>query len=293
MVRKAMLLSFEEIRRLVTLMAGMGVRRVRLTGGEPTIRKGIVGLVESLAAIEGIQELAMTTNAHLLESMAQPLADAGLKSINVSIDTVDPVQFAELTVRGDLAKVTAGIEASVEAGLRVSLNAVALRSLNSEQLAAICEFAWSRGVIPRFIEHMPMSGGDAYHAENHISAAEIREAISAEVGHSLHPIGGTSGRGPAQYWKVGDTNNQFGIISAMSEHFCDTCNRLRLSATGQLHTCLAHDDSADLRRLLRRGHSDDDVRAAIQTALRQKRQGHEFDVAGNGGPQKHMISIGG
>lgn len=293
MVRRAELLTFEEIERIVTLMAGIGVRRVRLTGGEPTIRKDLVSLVGRLHRINGIDEVAMTSNAHLLETMAEPLAKAGLASINVSLDTLAAGPFAQLTVKGDIARVIRGIEASVAAGLRVSTNAVALRGVNDGELAALCQFAWERGVTPRFIEHMPMSGGDAYNPKEHLAAKEIRESITASLGETLHAEGGNLGKGPAAYWRVGDSDRRFGIISAMSEHFCSTCNRVRLSATGHLHTCLAHDDTVDLASILRSGNSDHDLLSAVREALSIKRDGHEFQIAGVGGPRKHMISIGG
>lgn len=293
MVRRSELLTFEEIERLVRLMAGMGVRRVRLTGGEPTIRKDLVSLVARLHAIEGIDEIAMTSNAHLLETMAEPLAKAGLASLNVSLDTLAAGPFAQLTVKGDIARVIRGIEASVAAGLRVSTNAVALSGINEGELVDLCQFAWERGVLPRFIEHMPMSGGDAYQPKGHLSAAKIRELITESLGESLSPEGNRGGKGPAQYWRVGESERRFGIISAMSEHFCSTCNRVRLSAVGHLHTCLAHDDTVDLAAIMRAGKSDHDLLLAIREALSIKRDGHEFQITGTGGPRKHMISIGG
>ncbi len=292
-VRREELLHFEEIARMVTLMAKMGVTRVRLTGGEPTIRKDIVQLVAILKAIAGIEEVAMTTNAHLLDTLAQPLADAGLSTVNVSLDTLDPGPFAQLTVRGDIAKVRQGIDAALAAGLRVSTNAVALKGVNDKQLLQLCEYAWDKGITPRFIEHMPMSGGDAYAEKNQFSAAEIREQISEQIGQELVAVGNVNGRGPAQYWQIGESEKRFGIISAMSEHFCSTCNRVRLSATGHLHTCLAHDDTVDLRSMMRTGKSDTELLDAVIQALALKRDGHVFARSGGGGPCKHMISIGG
>lgn len=293
MVKRAELLSFEEIVRIGRLCASVGVRRFRLTGGEPTLRKNLPQLVSRLAEIPGIGEVAMTSNGHLLDELAGPFAKAGLSSVNISLDTLDPGPFAQLTVRGDIARVIRGIEASVAAGLRVSTNAVALRGINDRQLGKLCLFAWERNVLPRFIEHMPMSGGDAYDLSNHLGAAEIRERVASELGEELHPVGQSQGRGPAQYWRVGQSERKLGIISAMSEHFCSTCNRVRLSATGQLHTCLAHDDTADLRSLLREGVGDDGLLQTIQDALAIKRDGHAFQLNGQGGPRKHMISIGG
>lgn len=301
MVRRERLLTFEEICRLVSVMAGMGVRRVRLTGGEPTLRKDLVDLVAQLADIPGIGEIAMTSNAHLLDTMAAPLARAGLSSINISLDTLEAGPFAQLTRRGDVARVIRGIDASIAAGLRVSTNAVALKGINDTEVVALCEFAWNRGILPRFIEPMPMSSGGAFEAESQLSAAQIRATLAAHYGEELVPEGSEVGKGPARYWCVGQpgaNERRVGIISAMSEHFCSTCNRLRLSATGQLHTCLAHDDALDLKALLRAGSegdrvSDTTLELAIREALHLKRPGHEFDPSGTGGPAKHMISIGG
>jgi cyclic pyranopterin phosphate synthase len=288
------LLEFEEITRVVRLMAGMGVRRVRLTGGEPTVRKDVVELVDLIARVPGVDEVAMTTNAHRFATLAEPLARAGLRSVNISLDTLDPGPFAELTVRGKLQQVLDGIEASRAAGLRVSLNTVALQGTNEGQLGAICRYAWERGIVPRFIEHMPMSDAQIYERARHLSADAIRRLLQEEFAAELTPVAPDHRRGPARYWLVeGQPHQRFGIISAMSEHFCDTCNRLRLSATGQLHACLAHDDHMDLRRVLREGGSDEDLLGAIRAALAGKRDGHEFDLAGGGGPRKHMISIGG
>lgn len=293
---RAELLSFEEMVRIATVFAGMGVRRIRLTGGEPTVRAGIVDLVGRLAAVPGIAEVVMTSNGHLLPTLAAPLAAAGLRAVNVSIDTIDPARFAEVTRGGDLARVTAGIDAAIAAGLEVKLNAVALRGLTDGDIAGLCGFAWDRGVVTRFIEHMPMSDGLLYDAGREVSAAAIRAAVEAAYGplEPATPQDPARGTGPARYWRlVAAPAREVGIISAMTEHFCDTCNRLRLTATGDLHACLGHDDALSLRDVLRSGGSDDVLRAAIWAAVNGKRVGHEFSRTGEGGPRKHMIAIGG
>lgn len=289
------ILQFEEIERLVRVFVGMGVRRVRLTGGEPTVRRDLVSLVARLAAIDGLEQVVMTSNGHLLPQMAAPLARAGLAEVNVSLDTLDPERFRQLTRRGDLGRVLAGIDAALAAGLRVKLNAVALAGVSERELVGVCTYAWARGVLPRFIEHMPMSGGELYAASAHLPAAEIRRLVSEELGAPLEPIAADGPVGPARYWRLAGPGpeRRLGIISAMSEHFCATCNRVRLSATGQLHTCLAHDDASDLRAPLRAGADDDTLRARIVSALEGKREGHEFQLAGTGAPGKHMVSIGG
>ena len=291
---KSQILSFEELERLVGVFARLGVRKVRLTGGEPTVRKGIVELVRRIRAVPGIAQVVMTSNGHLLGELAAPLAAAGLSAINISIDTLDAARFAELTSRGELARVLAGIDASVAAGLRVKTNAVALRGVNDHELAALCEYAWAHGVVPRFIEHMPMSEGQLYATEAELTAAQIRATLEASFGPLVASARALAGidPGPARYWRI-EGRGEVGIISAMTEHFCDDCNRLRLTATGALHACLGHDDAISLRDVLRGGGSDDELVRAIAGSVTGKRAGHVFERTGQGGPTKHMIGIGG
>ncbi|HEX7838812.1 MAG TPA: GTP 3',8-cyclase MoaA [Kofleriaceae bacterium] len=291
--RKAVL-SFEELERLIGVFARLGVRKIRLTGGEPTVRKGIVELAGRIARLAGIEQVVMTSNGHLLGELAAPLAASGVSAINISLDTLDPAKFRALTGRGDLARVLAGVDAAVAAGMRVKTNAVALRGVNDGELVALCEHAWSRGALPRFIEHMPMSDGALYEAEAELPAAAIRRALEAALGPlvAADQAAGVD-PGPARYWRVAATGREVGIISAMTEHFCGDCNRLRLTATGALHACLGHDDAISLRDVIRRGGSDDDVVRAIAAAVTGKRAGHVFERTGAGAPQKHMIGIGG
>lgn len=289
---RAAVLTFEEIVRLVSVFAHLGVRKIRLTGGEPTVRKGIVELVGRVAAVPGIEQVVMTTNGHLLDELAVPLAAAGLAAVNVSLDTLDPATFARLTGRGDLARVLAGLAAARAAGLALKTNAVALRGVNDDELVALCEHAWAHGAVPRFIEHMPLSGGQLYAEASELPAAAIRRTLERAFGPLEPAQTGSRDAGPARYWTVAG-HGEVGIISAMSEHFCDDCNRLRLTATGELHACLGHDDAVGLRDILRAGGSDDDVTRAIAGAVVGKRAGHAFERNGSGGPQKHMIGIGG
>ena len=297
---RADVLSFEEIERLVRLFARLGVRRIRLTGGEPTVRKHMVELVGRLAAVPGIEELVMTTNGHLLADLAAPLRAAGMAEVNVSIDTMDPERFRAVTRRGDLARVVAGIDAALAAGMKVKLNAVVLGGFNdgAEDLAALCRFGWERGATPRFIEHMPMSDGQVYQAGQHVAAAAIRARLAAALGEEVAPdVRPGSASGPARYFRLVPSGRTFGIISAMSEHFCDTCNRLRLTSTGELHACLAWDDAFNLREILRSGRTSDEIDRGlverIAASVSGKREGHEFQLEGRGGPTKHMVAIGG
>jgi len=295
--RKEAVLTFEELERLVGVFAGLGVRKIRLTGGEPTVRKGIVELAGRIAAVPGIDQVVMTSNGHLLDELAAPLAAAGVSAINISIDTLDAAKFRTLTGRGDLARVLAGIDAAVAAGMRVKTNAVALHGVNDDELVALCEHAWARGAVPRFIEHMPMSAGALYAPSAELSSLAIRGLLEAALGPLVAADRELSAAGvdpgPARYWRVTATGREVGIISAMTEHFCGDCNRLRLTATGELHACLGHDDAISLRDVLRAGGSDDDVVRSIAAAVTGKRAGHVFDRNGDGAPHKHMIGIGG
>jgi cyclic pyranopterin phosphate synthase len=289
---RADILTFEEIVRLVEVFRGLGVRRVRLTGGEPTIRQRVVDLVAMLAAT-GV-ELVMTSNGHRFPELAEPLAAAGLAGVNISIDTLDPERFRALTRRGDLERVLRGIDAAIDAGIAVKLNAVALAGVSEDDLGALCELAWSRKTVVRFIEHMPMSSGMVYLESSHLAAAEIRARLAARYGEPVEPDGpAASATGPARYFRLARSGRRFGIISAMSEHFCASCNRVRLTACGDLHACLGYDDATALRPMLRDGSPDAAIEAAIRAAVSGKREGHVFEISGLGGPRKHMVSMGG
>jgi GTP 3',8-cyclase len=294
--QRADILSFEELCELVRCFARLGVTRLRLTGGEPTVRRDLVELVRMLRAIPGIRDIALSTNGHLLDTLARPLREAGVDRLNVSIDTLDPERFAAITRRGDLARVLAGVEAARAAGFgRIKINTVAVKGFNDGEVGDLCEYAWSRDLVPRFIEQMPMAGGELYVPGELLSAKEIRALIEAAAGTPLVPDAAPEvrGAGPARYWRLENRPRAVvGIISAMTEHFCDTCNRVRLSASGALHTCLAYDDAVDLRRVLR-AEGTDAVVAAIRGAVSAKRDGHVFQLVGIGGPRKAMVQIGG
>jgi cyclic pyranopterin phosphate synthase len=276
-----------------------------LTGGEPTVRRDLVELVKLLRALPGLEEIALSTNGHLLVELAGPLRDAGVDRLNVSLDSLDPERFRRITRRGDLPRVLDGIEAARAAGfVSIKLNTVAIKGFNDDELGALCGWAWDRKLLPRFIEEMPMAEGRTFVPGELLSAEEIRARIAAHFSARVVADAGTRdgsglalGAGPARYFQLaGDANGtgpaRFGIISPMTEHFCATCNRMRLSATGALHACLAYDDATDLRGPLRAGGGDA-VEAAIRRALAGKRDGHRFDLIGLGGPRKAMVQIGG
>lgn len=304
-VRRSEVLSLEEVVQLVEAFAGWGVERVRLTGGEPSLRRNLPWLVEQLARVRiggdspragDPIEVVMTTNGELLEGLAEPLRAAGLRGVTVSVDSLERDRFAAITRRDQLAKVMAGIEAVARAGMTLKLNTVALRGFNDDELGPICGFAWECGATPRFIELMPMAGGRLFVPGELMPAQAIRDAVAEHFGADVVADGRPDGPvGPAQYWRLrgGSADGaKFGTIAAMTENFCGDCNRLRVSATGQLHACLARDDAGDLRAALRAGDPDR-LSAVVAAALGQKRDTHGFELDGRGGPQKPMISIGG
>ena len=294
------ILSLEEILAIVRCFAALGVRRLRITGGEPTVRRDLCDLVRRLGAVPGIEEMSLSTNGHLLPELAAPLRAAGVARLNVSLDTLDAEKFTRITRLGDVARVRAGIEAARAAGFAViKINTVAVKGFNDGEIGALCDFAWSRGMIPRFIEQMPMAGGEMFVPGELLAAHEIRDlVVAAWPGSRLvaDDGGGARGAGPARYWRLevpgGGPVRRFGIISAMTEHFCDACNRVRLSASGALHACLGFDDAVNLRDVLR-SDGEPAVIAAIHRAVGAKRPGHTFGLLGIGGPRKSMISIGG
>jgi cyclic pyranopterin phosphate synthase len=294
------LLRLEEVVTLVRAFAHAGVERVRLTGGEPLVRRGVVELVAELSRVEttrGRLEVVMTTNGELLAPLAKPLRDAGLHAITVSLDSLDADRFTSITRRGRLDRVIAGIDAAVDAGFgAVKLNTVAIRGFNDDELAAIARWAWAREVVPRFIELMPMSSGELFVPGTLMPAAEVRETIATSLGASLSAAGRNEGpAGPATYHAVQGgqwSGRVLGTIAAMTENFCAGCNRLRITATGQLHGCLAHDDAGDLRNVLR-SQGEGALGSVVHRVLGTKRDGHGFHTDGTGGPRKTMMSIGG
>lgn len=272
-MKRAEVLSLEELARLVRVFASVGVRRVRLTGGEPTVRKGLEGLVRNIAAIPRITDVSMTTNGHLFAERAQAFRDAGLTRVNVSLDSLDPERFAAITRGGDVTRVLAAIEAARAVGLApVKVNVVVVRGVNDHEVPDLVDgFARWPDVVLRFIEYMPFDGNDA--RKQHVPVAEIRQAIFAR--HPVEPADAVTGVGPAVYWKLADTGQTVGFISPITEHFCQACNRLRLGVDGHLRTCLSRDDTPSLRDLLRRGVPDELLAVAIRGMVWGKVAGHE------------------
>ncbi len=288
-------LTAAEIVRLVASLQPLGLERVRLTGGEPTIRPDLLAIVSGLAAL-GLRELTMTTNGELLEGLAPSLHAAGLSRLNVSLDSLDEARFRRITRRGNLTRVLAGLAAARAAGFsRTKLNSVVLGGQNDDELPAICAFSWAQGIVPTFIEEMPMADGALDFARGgFVSAATMRARVIAAFGPLLPDEDQPIGAGPARYLRT-STGERVGFISAVTEPFCATCNRIRITSTGRLHACLSSDDQVNLLDDLRSGRRDatEVLVERVRTALSNKVVSHHFTTCGAGAPKKHMVTIGG
>jgi cyclic pyranopterin phosphate synthase len=271
------LLTFEEATRVVALFAGLGVTRVRFTGGEPLVRRDVVRLVEMVHRRTGLERLVMTTNGSRLAELARPLRDAGLSGVNVSVDTLDPERFREITRGGELSRVLAGVHAALDVGLEVKVNAVALGGLNAADAPALVDWAWSLGITPRFIELMPLGEASKLPRERFLSQAELIALLGERVDAQAAPQA-VPNQGPARYLPARDgSGRRVGFITAVSDEFCASCNRVRVTARGEIRACLASRDAISLRDLMRAGHSDAEIARAIQAALGHKREGHFFE----------------
>ncbi len=284
-------MTFEESARLTSIVARMGIDRVRFTGGEPLVRKGFVDLVRHVHEAAPEVALVLTTNAMRLAPVVRELVAAGLRGVNISLDSLDPDRFARITRGGVLARVLGGAEAAVEAGLEVKLNTVALAGMNEDELGDIAEWAWARGITPRFIELMPLGEG-AKLSGAHSSRADILRRLGDRV-RVAEDGAAAAGAGPARYFRSRDGAHRVGIISAVSESFCDECNRIRVTGRGDLRVCLASQRALSIRDLLRSGVPDREVAWAIHWALAGKAAGHGFDVSGGDHEAVGMSLVGG
>lgn len=291
----AEILRYEEIIRVVAAGAALGIKRVRLTGGEPLVRKGLTALIGSLAAIEGIEDISLTTNGTLLGPLAAELKEAGLGRVNISLDTLDPRKFRLVTRGGELERVWDGIEQALKLGLNpVKINVVVIKGLNDGELADFARLTREAPLHVRFIELMPL-GDDREWANSHrLSLPEQRRAIS-HLG-PLEPVQ-IPGGGPAQYYRLPGGKGSIGFISALSEHFCARCNRLRLTADGKVRPCLASDQELDLKCVLRAGGDTEAIREILVQAVNAKPVGHRLEVQAQdetGGKRyRYMCQIGG
>ena len=271
-------LTLEEIQRIAALFVANGTRKIRLTGGEPLVRKGIVELCAKIAALPGLRELVMTTNGSQLVKMARPLADAGVKRLNISLDSLDAERFRAITRVGDLRQVQAGIDAARAAGFqRIKLNTVAMKGRNADEIPDLVAYAVERGLDITFIEEMPLGDVGRSRGESYCSSDEVREIIAGR--YTLIDSAEQSG-GPASYARLKEfPESRIGFISPHSHNFCATCNRVRLTVEGRLLLCLGHENSIDLRALLRRYPTDDQpLLDAVRAALQRKPLRHEFNL---------------
>ena len=280
---KAEVLSIEELDRLCSAFVDLGTRRLRLTGGEPLMRRGFLGLVESLSRhlrSRALDELTLTTNGTRLTEFAGDLARLGVRRLNVSLDSLEPDVFRRITRGGDLAQVLGGIDAAQAAGLKVKINTVALKADNARALPAMIEWAHGRGLDLTLIETMPLGEIDEDRTDQYLPLTQVRREL--ESFWTLTPLADHTA-GPARYARVEETGGRLGFITPLTHNFCETCNRVRLTCTGTLFMCLGQEDSADLRAPLR-AHPGDDapLGAAIREALTRKPKGHDFRIERRG-----------
>jgi cyclic pyranopterin phosphate synthase len=293
---KADLLSLEELDRMCSAFVTRGVRKLRLTGGEPLVRRGIMTLVSSLSRhlqSGALEELTLTTNASQLEKYAAELKHHGVRRINVSLDTLDPDKFRAITRWGELSKVMAGLDAAQAAGLAIKINAVALKDVNEDEIPALMEWAHGRGMDLSLIEVMPLGEVGETRLDQYLPLSMVRARLSER--YALKDIDYTTG-GPARYVQVAETGGRLGFITPMTHNFCESCNRVRLTCTGTLYMCLGQEDAADLRGALRASDSDDALHAAIDAAIARKPKGHDFVIDrqhNRPALQRHMSVTGG
>jgi len=285
-------LSFEEIARCVRAFAALGVRKLRLSGGEPLVRRDLHLLVAMLREIDGIEDIALSTNALLLQEQLPALMAAGLNRVNISLDTLREERFIELARRPGLNTVLAAIDAAIEAGATpVKLNCVIMRGRNDDELAAFAELSRSRPVAVRFIELMPVQDNLDIAADAYISAAEVLERIGTI--DELFPVAGPAGNGPARYFAFADSLGTIGVISPLSHDYCERCNRVRLTADGRLRLCLFGDNHIDLRTLLREEEDDAKLRATIAGSMQVKPERHHLQIGEAASQMRAFSEIGG
>jgi cyclic pyranopterin phosphate synthase len=275
---KVDLLTLEEIDRVSSVFISRGVRKLRLTGGEPLVRRGIMTLFASLSRhlrTGALEELTVTTNGSQLAKYASELKGYGVERINVSLDTLDPDKFRAITRWGDLARVMTGIDAAQAAGLKVKINAVALKGVNEDEIAELVAWSHGRGMDLTLIEVMPLGDVGEARLDQYLPLSMVRSRLAER--YTLEDIDYRTG-GPARYVRVAETGGRLGFITPMTHNFCESCNRVRLTCTGTLFMCLGQEDAADLRAPLRASESDDLLHAAVESAIARKPKGHDFII---------------
>ncbi len=287
------LLTFEEIERFVQVVVGCGITRIRLTGGEPLLRSDLAVLVEKLAVVAGLSDLALTTNGILLSEQAMRLRAAGLRRLNISLDTLSEQRFREIARRGGLARVLAGIAAARRAGFdRIRLNAVAVRGLSESEVIPLAEFARAGQLELRFIEFMPLDAAGAWSPEQILTGAQVRSMLEHVYG-PLELVERPDPSQPAAEFAYADGRGRVGFINPVSEPFCDACNRLRITAEGQVRNCLFSETEWDARAVLRSGGSDEQLANLVRACVQAKKAGHGIDSPDFMRPQRAMFQLGG
>jgi GTP 3',8-cyclase len=291
-IPKPEILTYEEIVRIVEAGASVGLRSVRLTGGEPLLRRDLVRLIEMLARIPGIDDISLSTNGLLLAERAVQLRDAGLRRVNISLDTLREDRFFAIARRDGLDRVIAGIDAAIAAGLKpIKLNCVVMRGQNDDELAAFAELTRKREIYVRFIELMPVAENLEMQPDAYISATEILNRLQ-DV-EALMPVTGPGGNGPARYFAFANALGALGVISPLSHDYCETCNRVRLSADGRLRLCLFGDHHIDLRTPVRSGSTRDEIAAIFTGAMLIKPERHHLDIGKTASAMRAFSEIGG
>jgi cyclic pyranopterin phosphate synthase len=287
------LLTFEEIERFVRVVARLGVNKLRLTGGEPLVRADLPKLVARLASIDGIRDIALTTNGILLEEQAQALKDAGLTRVNISLDALSEETFRRIARRDGLDRVLAGIHAAKRVGFeRIRLNAVAIKGITEPEIVPLARFARAEGMEMRFIEFMPLDAEQHWQHDQVLSGEEIRAAIEEAIG-PLEPAERPDPSQPATDFQFADGSGKVGFINPVTQPFCEDCNRLRLTAEGQIRNCLFSTVEWDARALLRGGGTADELAQLIRDCVRAKKPGHGIDSSDFVRPERAMYQIGG
>ena len=292
--KKSQVLTFEEIARIVRLFAELGVTKVRLTGGEPLLRKDILDLTRMLGEIPGLSDIPLSTNAHLLPAMALKLKNHGINRANISIDSLIPERFKEITRDGDLETVINGIDAAISVGMKpIKLNMVVMKGTNDDEIESMIEFAINRGLDLRFIETMPIGLAGIEAVDRHLSEKDILDRVYSAYGDRLISQDSKQTDGPAKALKIKGTNTSIGTISAVSNNFCSSCNRVRLTAKGELILCLGQKDSVSLRDAIRSGKEDQEVKQLILNAITKKPEKHFFDSVVDNISNRQMVEMGG
>jgi len=292
---KAELLTLEELERLSGAFVDLGVRKLRITGGEPLVRRNIMSLFRVMSGRlgNGLDELTLTTNGSQLSRFADELADCGVRRVNVSLDTLDPDKFAAITRWGRLPQVLGGIAAARAAGMRVKINTVALKGFNEDELFPLLDWCAGEGHDLTFIEVMPMGEmGEEDRLDQYWPLSDLRARLAERF--TLTPLAERSG-GPARYVRIEETGQKIGFITPLTHNFCESCNRVRVTCTGELYMCLGQEDRADLRAPLRASADDGPLREAIRAAIARKPKGHDFDYSRGvaGKVSRHMSHTGG